>query len=37
MEEKLQILYNECLNELKTIGIDFEENKEIGNGFFFFS
>lgn len=31
MEEKLQNLYDECLNELKAIGINFEENKEIGN------
>jgi len=30
MEEKLQNLYNECLQELKSIGIDFENNKDIG-------
>lgn len=31
MEEKLNKLYHECLNELKTIGINLEGNKEIGN------
>ena len=30
MEEKLQRLYNECLQELKTIGINFTNNKNIG-------
>ena len=29
MEKKLNILYNECVDELKTIGIDLD-NKEIG-------
>ena len=29
MEEKLKKLYNECLNELKSIGINLDE-KEIG-------
>ena len=30
MNEKLIRLYNECLNELKSIGIDMIENKKIG-------
>ena len=30
MEEKLQILYNQCLQELKSIGIDMINNKDIG-------
>ncbi len=30
MEEKLNQLYQECLNELKLIGINLENNKEIG-------
>ena len=31
MEEKLNRLYQECLKELKSIGINLEGNKEIGN------
>lgn len=30
MEEKLNKLYHECLYELKKIGIDFEDNQDIG-------
>lgn len=30
MEEKLQKLYEECIKELKSIGIDLENNNEIG-------
>lgn len=30
MEEKLKKLYNQCIQELKTIGIDFEDNDDIG-------
>ena len=30
MEKKLEILYNECIQELKTIGIDVINNKDIG-------
>lgn len=30
MEEKLQKLYTECIEELKSIGIDLENNKDIG-------
>lgn len=31
MEEKLQTLYKECINELKSINIDINNNKLIGN------
>lgn len=30
MEKELQKLYKECLKELKTIGLNFENNKNIG-------
>ena len=30
MNEKLTKLYEECLNELKSIGIDMKKNKKIG-------
>lgn len=30
MEEKLNKLYNECIDELKSIGLDIIDNKEIG-------
>ena len=30
MEEILQKLYKECLQELKSIGLEFENNKDIG-------
>lgn len=31
MREKLNILYQECINELKQIGINVQNNQEIGN------
>lgn len=31
MEEKLKKIYDECIKELKSIGINIENNKEIGN------
>ena len=30
MEEKLNNIYNECLKELKDIGIDILNNKNVG-------
>lgn len=30
MQEKLETIYNQCVEELRRIGIDINENKKIG-------